>query len=193
MSPEIELPAEGSFSFPLDKGLGNGALISPYLGNRSLGLYNYVEIKDQQSVDMGGAVDISLQIAKNSYFINALIRDLDDNIVVQIVNNNWRIYKNAVSKYNFDDKGFEVFDNTGRIVMSFDFRKDNKSGNITTLFIQGFTQYPDGSVGFFPSTNFFDHIKLEDPSHAAMRQFYDKSPIEPLFKYFGPDWQHVRL
>jgi hypothetical protein len=193
MAPEIELPTEGSFSFPMDSGLGNGALISPYLGNRGLGLFNYSEVKDKALVDMGGSASIMLSIKNNKYFINATIRDLDDNIVVEIVDNDWRIFENAVSKYNFDKSGFEAFDNTGRIVLSFDFRKDSKNNNITTLFIQGFTCYPDESVGFYPNSNFFDSFRLADPSHAAMRQFYDKTPIQPRFRYFGDNWQHARL
>jgi hypothetical protein len=191
MSPEIELPIEGSFSFPMDPGLSDAAMISPYLGFRPLGQFSYKEVKDTPVENMGGSGSIQISIKNNNYFLSANIHDLEDNIVVEIVDNNWRVFKNAVSKYNFDKKGFEVFDNTDRIVLSFDFRKDSQNGNITTLFIQGFTLNPDGSVGFYPSSGFYDPLKLGD--HTAIREFVDKTPILPLFRYFGDHWENARL
>jgi hypothetical protein len=193
MTPENELPTEGSFGFPMDNGLGNGALISPYLGSRALGLFNFIEVKDKPLVNMGGSTSIQLSIKNNNYFLNATIHDLDDNLVLEIDDNKWRVFKKAAGKYNFDKNGFELFDNTDRIVLSFDFRKDSQNNNITTLFIQGFTLNPDGSVGFYPSSGFFDPLKLEDPSHTAMRQFVDKTPIQPLFRYSGNHWENARL
>lgn len=186
------LAINGQFHFPIDSTLSNATIIVALLGNKELGQYNFSEIKNHQTQQLYPGCNLQMYIANLQYFISASIHDLNDNLILEIKDNKWRIYPNAVSKYNYDAKGFEVFDKTGRIALSIDFRLGNQHSKTTpTLYVQGVIPCKEHVLGFFQTSTFLPDFNYSSPADA--RQLYDSLPIKPMFRYLGNNWQGDRL
>ena len=141
--------------------------------------------------------DPSLQInALHWYFsVNATVKDLNGNTLMQMMDNKWYVYTNNVGKYNYDAKGLEIFDKQGHIAFSIDSKNPVGEGD-PSLTIQGLFPSPDGTVVIAELTESGHNLILPYGTpelNAAFDSVYFQSPIQPLFRYTGPNWQHARL
>lgn len=118
-------------------------------------------------------------IANDVLYITTKLYDEEANLIVEIENNKWRLNKNFVSKFNFDDKGVEIFDNKGRVFFSVNILPQNTI-EIQAILASGKTLDLVTPNGFFGGIN-GDGISILNTLN-----------IQPLFEYTGNKWRGVR-
>jgi len=185
----------GTFNFPIDPIQNPWDLISVYLGlQKQLGMYSIQELGTGITLNFLGGPSLDIKAIGYNFVINANITDLKGNPLIQVMDNKWYIYKNNVGKYNYDAKGMEIYDKLGHIAFSIDARPNAKAA-FSTLVYQGISLFSDNTVDYFVYDDRlipeFPYVTPEDK--AAFEQFYNAFPIQPMFRYTGPNWQHARL
>lgn len=184
----------GEFNLPF-RGITNWATtIEATLGEVPYGTYSYAELLDNSNQGFFSTPFLESHTDNFKYFISASIKDLNGNPVVEIKNNKWFVYLKNVSKYNYDSTGFEVFNKTGEIALSFDFTQDN--GFFVNLEVQGVVPTSDSTMQYY-NHGFIPRSLIPIGTPALNKAFHDiiyaQFPIKPLFRYTGPGWQHARL
>jgi hypothetical protein len=189
-----EFEVTGEFNFPVDSSFGNGTKVSSIASEWNGGQYNLIELRNNRMPFFNHA-RFNVYVANYKFIISGKIYDLNDNLIVEIEDNKWRLNKNAASKFNYDSAGFEVFDNSGRVAINVNFRKlgnPRKSSGIL-LEIQGILQMDNDEVTLL--VNHQTHQTLPYGTREENKKIYhiyDLHPIKPLFKYTGAKWRHVR-
>lgn len=134
----------------------------------------------------------------NKILFSVQVYDLDDNLIVEVKDNYWWYNKNFISKYNYDDTGFEVLDNKGHIVISIDVLDNNTirfqgifadlKSEFCSLIGQSdmsyFNKKTKLGIGLNPNVN----IKTNE----ALEKEIEKLNFKRLFKYSGKDWLGMR-
>lgn len=186
----------GEFNLPF-RGITNPATtIEADLGPVHDGTYSYAELLDNSNQEFFSTPVLEAHTDNFKYFISASIKDLNGNPVVEIKNNKWFVYLKNVSKYNYDSTGFEVFNKAGEIALSFDFTQSN--GFDVDLVVQGVVPTSDSTMMFYNIHGFLPVFTVfQIGTQALNKSFHDNiyvlNPIQPIFRYTGPGWQHARL
>jgi len=143
---------------------------------------------------------ISLQIyGLHWYFsVNTTLKDRNGNTLLQMMDSKWYVYTNNISKYNYDARGLEIFDKQGHIAFSIDSRNPLTDMFGSSLTVQGLFPQPDGTFLFAEAEGEGPQAPFYLPSgtpelNAIFDSVYNQYPIQPLFRYTGPNWQHARL
>lgn len=193
--PGMPLETSGVFDFPIDSTLPGNTQIYVFLGGRHNDPYNLTELFFSSYLPLYSICNMTIYISDFKYFITAKVYDLQGNLLFEIQDNTWRVYRNAIHKFNYDDNGLEVIDKEGRIAISIDFGG--------TLYVQGIIPCTSTSLGYYLlpefSPNFKEgvfemNIPYGTPElNKAFDHLYDSLPIKPMFRYVGKDWQHARI
>ena len=186
----------GVFDLPIPPNLDNGTTIEASLGIIPYGTYAYAELLVNPSVIEGffSTPVLEAYTVNFKYFFSASIKDLKGNPLVDIKDNKWFVYIENVGKYNYDANGFEVYDKAGHISLSFDFMPGTR---IVNLRVQGVVPISSSTLEYY-AYNFPDPNQNEfQYGTPALNKFfeyiYTTVPIQPIFRYSGPGWQHARL
>jgi hypothetical protein len=183
-----EYEVTGSFSFSIDS-LENADQFEVILGkNPTMNAYNALELKmSNGNFRLLNRNGISLNLINNYLLLDAKIYDANGDIIAEVEKNHWRINKNSVSKFNYDNKGFEIFDNKGRIVFSIDIRKNG-------IFIRGII--PESELGKFvlyTDDTYLKFSNLDINTFSDYNKLYEKGdPITQMFEYNIKNWRHKR-
>jgi len=195
-APGQPLATSGEFYWPIDPTLPNYAEAVVVLGGANNGEYDLIELRDHIKRGLAGACYPRSQVMTTyildlKYFITASIYDLHGNLLFQAQDNKWQVFKNAAGRYNYDDNGFELYDKSGQIALSIDFKVYRVA---PALFINGITPCDDSILYYYSPHEIFSNIPYG--TRQLDREFghlYNSAPIAPLFRYTGKDWQHARL
>ncbi|WP_431216916.1 hypothetical protein ACQ86N_21605 [Puia sp. P3] len=189
--PGQALETSGEFYWPIDSTLPNYAQVVVFMGNGPNGQYNLDELRDRKRRGLAGTCDLEFYTQNLQYFVTASIKDLYGNLMVQIQDNKWKVFRNAILKYNYDSLGFELYDKAGRIALSIDVRKFGIGPAVYSSVISPCT---DTTLSYYAPTDFYYRILYGTRElNRAFDQLYRSDPIPPLFRYTGKDWQHARL
>ncbi len=88
-------------------------------------------------ISVGNLHPLNAKIRNNKLLISMKVYDMNENLLAEIEDNNWRPNKNFTGKFNYDKKGFEIIDNQGNIAANFDILGPNK------IKIQGIFPYKE--------------------------------------------------
>lgn len=182
----------GVFNLPIDPNDGRATNIIASLGWREFGFYEYAELLSDPNQGFFGYPNIEANTSDFNYFLSATINDLKGNPLVVFKNNQWFVYLENVGKYNYDSTGFELYDKAGHICLSFDF---SVTGGANNLLVQGVVPTSDSTLSFYTlSESVYINFPYGTPaSNQFFEYVYHTTPIEPIFRYTGPHWQHARL
>lgn len=180
------------------------------LGNRSFNVSgaNVIEAQSRSRVkgydfnqDNINFLYIRLDVKTMTTLFNKEIYDIDRNLIAEIENNRWRINKNFIGKFNYDEKGVEIIDNQGKIVFSLDII-DSVSIRIQGIFIdrnfnKGILIAGHLSNEIFPiktpesMAEILDKKKLSYEN--AFKEAVERVQFKQLFQYTGNNWLHKRI
>lgn len=195
LKTDQEFEVTGHFNFPIDSSLPNNILLVSYLGDKRLGDYNFPELRIGKVILLN-INRLQIYAVHYQFFVNADISDIRGNQIVYINDNKWRLNKNAISRFNYDENGLEIFDNAGRVVISIDF--NSKKGRAIfgpSVHVQGVIPLDDSTVGYYRDNYDYIFSRLPYGTHQSNKRFfhlYDSIPIKPLFEYTGNRWRRVR-
>lgn len=128
------------------------------------------------------------RISDSILLIRTKIFDLNQNLIAEVDHNKWRINKNFVSKFNFDNRGFEVFDNQGRIALNVDVLADNKIA-VQGIFVDN--SHDGALVATSEGAEYVGGIKSSNAA-VDINEYLKDHPIRQLFEYTGSKWHGVR-
>lgn len=188
----IELATCGVFDFPFGPLVSPATDVSVNLGDRQYGTYTYAEILIHPMQEFYTVPNLHLYTSDFKFFLSASIKDLNGNMLVEIKDNKWMIYKKNVGKYNYDTNGFEVYDKAGHISLSLDFKPANQSA--TSLTVQGVIPLTSNTLHYYKTYRFFPDFQFGTPElNQAFDEIYFGLPITPIFRYEGSGWRGARL
>ena len=111
----------GTLTLPIDTTINYGIDIIVFVG-----IYNahetIPELKIHDSTNFFNDQFMQINSVHWDFSVNATIKDLYGNTLLQMMDNKWYVYSNNVGKYNYDAKGLELFDKQGHIAFSIDSR-----------------------------------------------------------------------
>ena len=183
----------GVFNLPVDPTQGSSTTIIAELGFKVSGLYEYAELLANPANRVFFLVpDAEASTEDLKYFISASVNDLKGRPLVMIKDNKWFVYLENVGKYNYDANGLEVYDKAGHISLSLNFIV---AGGYNDLVVQGVIPDTDSTLEYYTYTeNHYVDFKYRTPAEYQFFQYiYTTTPIQPIFRYTGPGWQHARL
>jgi hypothetical protein len=188
--PGQALATSGEFYWPIDSTQSNAVQIVVYLAHYS-DAYNLGELRDRKRRFLASVCNLEFYTENLQYFVNGSLYDLHGNIMFQVQDNKWKIFRNTILRYNYDANGFELYDKAGRIALSINLRDLNYGPIIYCRVISPCTS----TTLEYSSPNFFytDIPYGTKQSDHAFDSLYHSDPILPLFRYTGRDWQHARL
>lgn len=136
---------------------------------------------------------------KKSMFFSTKVYDKDGNILVEIEKNYWRINKNFISKYNYDENGFEIIDNKGHVILSIDITDGYKvklQGIFADIKSQEILIVGESNMFIFNkrtgmgvSKNCFGR-NINSPE--ALEAEINLVQTKRIFEYSGDNWLHKR-
>jgi hypothetical protein len=185
----------GTLNLPIDTTLNYWFDIIVFVGD-----YNahetIPELKLRDSTNFFNEPFMQINAVHWDFSVNATIKDLYGNALLQMMDSKWYVYTNNVGKYNYDAKGLEIFDKQGHIAFSIDSKNPPKDMFNSSLTVQGLFPLPDGTFLFAETIdrNLPLYFSIATPEQKAeFDTAYSHFPIQPLFRYTGPNWQHARL
>ena len=125
--------------------------------------------------------DLSLKLRGKTLIINVKIRDENGRELLSIDNNNWFRNPNLISKFNYDNKGLEIVDESGDIVFSIDITND-------ILIIQEVLKNRQQNKICISGIYGTQIIKLTDDYRPVIKRY-----IVPIFDYTGDSWLGQRV
>ncbi|HXD79617.1 MAG TPA: hypothetical protein VN616_17495 [Puia sp.] len=179
----------GEFVFLIDS---TDAVITGVLGDRGGGFWNYGEfvVAPDGVFPLFNVCNFSAYIYHLRYHLTMKIYDLRGRLIFAVNDNKWQVYRNAAGKFNYDDKGFEVYDKENRIAFNLNLVDFGQQ----FMYFQGIIPCSSSSLAYYNRTYTFFTVPYGTPAlNAAFDHLYDSIPIQPLFRYTGRDWQHSRL
>lgn len=134
-----------------------------------------------------GFENISIRYSNNNIYLSGTIYDINKNIIVELVDNKWRVNKTFIYKFNFDDHGIELFNHLGQVVFSLDINERNQ------VQIQGISYNHDlNVVGISTTSGLVILNLLENNFHTRLDDALYKHKFMPIFEYTGNVWRRVR-
>ncbi|MFT3705173.1 MAG: hypothetical protein QM802_22595 [Agriterribacter sp.] len=178
LSLKLDSNAIGKAAIPRIDWGNNNIMLGYYMPYQRLNFFNDLPAKSTWDA-------ISIRAEQYRILLKGKIVDLEENIIMEIQENKWRVNKAFLGKFNFDDKGMEIFDTKGRVIFSINLSSDNTitfRGLITTA------QNPD--LVIVSSDNGFHLFESREKKvrDSLLTTIYTK----PLFKYLGNKWHGVR-
>lgn len=179
------------------------------LGNKSFNVSGAYVIEEQSKFKVKGYglsqdninfLYIRLDVKTMTTLFNKEIYDLDGNLIAEIENNRWRINRNFIGKFNYDEEGVEIIDNQGKIVFSLNI-VDSVSIRVQGIFIDRYFHRGVLIAGylkneFFPiktPENIAEILKKKNLSYEnALKEAIERVEFRQLFEYTGNDWLHKR-
>lgn len=114
---------------------------------------------------------ISMNLENGKLSISAIIRDLNGQIIAELVNNEWQINEHNMFDRNYNDSAIEVKDKTGKVVLQAAHFGD-------TIFFAGILHCKNGrTVSLHPIQKGEAVMELIPPGKESDYQ------INPIFKY----------
>jgi hypothetical protein len=182
----------GTLNLPIDFTLSPAALVIAYLGQEPFGNYDIPELGPTKIAPFFSSSALQIESVGWHFSVSASIKDLKGNLLVQIMDNKWYVNTKNVGKYNYDAKGLEVYDKLGHIYLSID--SSPPTTYRTSVNIEGVIPMADNTVALYEIDRFFLPFPYGTPAlDSVLEQYYQQWPIQPLFRYTGPNWQHARL
>jgi hypothetical protein len=182
----------GTLSLPIDSTLSPAALVIAFLGQEPFGNYDIPELGPTKTMPFFSSSALQIESVGWRFSVSGSIKDLKGNLLVQIMDNKWYVYTNNVGKYNYDARGLEVFDKQGHISLSIDSKPSTMLR--TSINVQGVVPMADNTVALYEIDRYFYPFNYGTPElNAVFEQYYQEWPIQPLFRYTGPNWQHARV
>jgi hypothetical protein len=133
---------------------------------------------------------IKFGVKDHRLYITVDIYDLDGNPLVEIDSNRWTRSGSSLTKFNYDDKGFEIFDKDSHIAFSVDFPTYN------TIKMQGYLiDKEKGHQYLIIGGSLFSYKRISGPETSAdeLRPLIDSIKFTQLFCYTGGDWLGKRI
>lgn len=184
-----EFKVTGSFSFSFDS-LKNSDQYEVVLGKFKTGSpFNIPELKvNNCNYGLINHNNLKIRIQNCKLVLDAKIYDVERNLIAEVSENSWRINRNFVSKFNYDDRGFEVFDNKGRIALSVDIRRDG-------VFVRGILRSSETDDAILVADDKrYPFSYVNEQSLLNLYKLYtEKDPITPMFSYTGKKWRFKRI
>jgi hypothetical protein len=178
----------GTLNLPIDSTLSPADLVIAYLGQEPVGDYDIPELGSTKTLPFFNSSALQIESVGWHFSVSASIKDLKGNLLIQIMDNKWYVNTKNVGKYNYDAKGLEVYDKLGHISLSID------SKGPSSVNIEGVIPMADNTVALYEIDRFFLPFPYGTPAlDSVFEQYYQQWPIQPLFRYTGPNWQHARL
>jgi len=188
--PGQALATFGEFYWPIDSTQSNAVQIVVYLGYNA-DAFNLGELRDRRRRLLASVCNLEFYTQDLQYFVSGSIYDLYGNLMFQVQDNKWKIIRNSILKYNYDDNGFELYDKAGRIALRIDVRSPNYGPKIYCSVISPCTST---TLIYCAPLNFYLNVPYGTKAlDRAFEQLYQSDPIPALFRYTGKDWQHARL
>ena len=160
----------GEFHF--DKILTKKEIITIRAGNLGIGSFSNPIGFMFDSVQI-----VDLNIINSELMVNAKIFDRDMNLLVEIVNNKWRVNPHFKNKMNYDSKGFEIIDDKDAVVFSINIISETTIDLRGILFNgQNYLILTDNYIVRWDKKT-FDNYKMSLPKE-----------IKKIFVYTGKDW-----
>lgn len=184
-----EFKVTGSFSFSFDS-LKNSDQYEVVLGKFKTGSpFNIPELKvNNCNYGLINHNNLNIRIQDCKLVIDAKVYDVERNLIAEVSENSWRINRNFVSKFNYDDKGFEVFDNKGRVALSVDIRRDG-------VFVRGILRNSETDDAILVADD--KRYPFSYINESSIRDIYKlysaKDTITPMFLYTGKRWRFKRI
>lgn len=188
IKPGTPLETSGVFNFSIHP---ENQLIIAILGSHRSGFYPFAELKHTPNhiFPLDYVCDLTVYIQQLTYHVTTDVKDLHSRLLLRVLDNKWRVFRDSVGKYNYDDKGFEVYDKDGHIA----FNVNLVDGSTQKIYINGIIPCTSTSLGYY-SPSFASDVPFGTPAlDKAFDHLYDSLPIRPLFRYTGKNWQHARL
>ena len=178
----------GTLNLPIDSTLPPSDLVIAYLGQEPVGNYDIPELGPTKILPFFSSSALQIESVSWHFSVGASIKDLKGNLLVQMMDNKWYVNINNVGKYNYDATGLEVFDKQGHISLSIDSKAPS------SINIQGVIPMADNTVALYEMDRYFLPFNYGTPAlDSVFELYYHQWPIQPLFRYTGPNWQHARL
>ena len=189
--PGTALATSGEFDFIVDTG---NLFLADILSDHGFGTYNYSELtfNPDNYYYMVTECNLTTYIYHFKRYIDAEIRDLHGNLLLEFRKSKWQVFRNAIGKFNYDDNGLEVYDKEGRIAFNMNF----VDGGSQFTFFNGIIPCTSTRLGYFSysSSVFSTNMPYGTPKlNHEFDSLYRARPIKPIFRYTGRDWQHSRL
>ena len=183
----------GEFDFDLGKPLYDTTRVHVLYGNGDM--YNTLKTIPGNAFSGtriiafdDGYIPITFDIINYKPVISLKMWDLEGNLVVEIENNKWRRYPNSTGKFNYDSRGFEIFDNSGNLIFNIDFVSYN------IIKIQGYVADLIHHAIWIPASGAIYNSDWNNPETIkAIRTELFKYPATRLFEYSGDNWLGKRL
>jgi len=182
-----EFAVTGEFVFDFDKPFNEDEDVRVFFGSMSISapLSDFRKINGISRFISIGYNPLRFKIIGQKLLVSCKIYDTSDNFIVEIIDNKWRVNKNAVSKFNFDNKGFEVFDNKGRVSISVTIIEDN------VLLVQGI--FPNRKYKSMAIASAFGYSPNESFGSSEDEYRLDTTTFYQLFNYTGNKWHGERI
>lgn len=181
----------GVFNLPVDSTDGRATTVEATLGWQPYGFYEVAELYGNSNQGFFTVPNLEAHTSNFKYYFSASVNDLKGNPLVVIKNNQWFVYTQNVGKYNYDSAGMEVYDKAGHISLSF---TRWVGGGFNVLWVQGVIPNSDSTLVYYSRENTYVNFNYGTTAGYQFFQYvYTTTPIQPLFRYTGPGWQHARL
>jgi hypothetical protein len=127
---------------------------------------------------------IGFKIKDDRLLVGTKVYNIDGALIAEIEESNWRPNKNFTGKFNYDDRGFEVIDNNGNIVISINMINDY------LIQLQGIFSY-NRHVYTYGLASAIDNANRPN-FRQEVQESIRNCRIQQLFEYTGKDWLHKR-
>ncbi len=142
------------------------------------------DFKEFKRQDDGSSIfdGLDIWIDSNELKVSALIRDKSGGIITKLEANEWQVNPNKIFDRNFDDKGVEVINNEGDVILQVDVKGYEKlpdGSEAVVVKFKGVFTHADGwrfILGGYENTTIF--MQTIAPSLSEQRVLFDK-----IFKY----------
>lgn len=134
-----------------------------------------------------GFEPITFDLKNHRLVLSLKVYDLNGNLIVSIDNNYWHRYVNNTGIFNYDKRGFEVFDNRGNIALNVNLISKD------TIVLQGYLIERKYHFIMIAGQEVSVPWQWGDPrGEAQLIDEVNKVKIRQLFVYTGLNWLHKR-
>jgi hypothetical protein len=179
----------GTLSFSQVTPIRDRDILKIHFGDNNLNL-SAVDIsngKYKEWLHLGTDLPFELKVIDGKLNFSTIVYDLNGVWITEIKNNFWRRNPCYIGKFNYDNKGFEVIDNSNYVAFAIDFVKQNEI-NIDGIFLEVkdhvvliASQMGLKMVPWQPNWNIYDIEKAKSGNS-----------IKPIFKYDNQFYLHQR-
>lgn len=133
-------------------------------------------------------IPLIMRIVDENLLIETMLRDKDDNLLLQIVDNEWSLNKNYAYSINFDESGMEVINNEGLIIFQLSL-VENKFQIMIIMNVSGLITFVN-PTGYLHNVTYKKDFGTEIFQNHLLEHKYLSNR---LFKHYGEDYLGKRL